>query len=132
MTRIAQAFMGAAVVFLVIGMVWGIQMSASQNHTLSPAHGHLNLIGFVVMAIIGLYYSVTPSAAKSPLAGWHFALTVLSVLILVPGIALAITGAGETMAKIGSVLSLLAILMFGWLVLHFGVGPEMDKARADT
>ena len=107
MTHVAKAFMATAVLCLVVGMGWGIQMSATGDHALSPAHGHLNLLGFVVMAVTGLYYAVTPSAAASRWAAMHYGLTVAAVVILVPGIAMAISGAGETLAKIGSVLTLL-------------------------
>lgn len=122
MTNIPKLFLVTAVLFLVVGMAWGIQMSATHDHTLSPAHGHLNLLGFVAMAIIGLFYAVVPAAANSRLARVHYGLTVLSIVILVPGIAMAISGAGETMAKLGSVLSLGSMLLFGWIVLRFAPG----------
>ena len=50
MRSIPTWFFATGAVFALAGMVWGIQMSASHDHTLSPAHGHLNLIGFVMSA----------------------------------------------------------------------------------
>lgn len=111
-------FFLSAAVFALIGMVWGIVMSATQDHTLSPAHGHLNLLGFVAMAVFGTYYALVPTAASSRLAGMHLGLAVLSVLVLIPGIVLAITGGGEALAKLGSVLAVLSMVAFATNILR--------------
>jgi cbb3-type cytochrome oxidase subunit 1 len=128
MKSIATTFYASGAVFALIGMAWGIQMSASQDHTLSPAHGHLNLIGFVAMSVFGTYYALTPSAAASALSKAHYALTVLAVVILVPGIVMAITQQGEALAKAGSVLALLSMALFCFMVVRNGVGTS----RADS
>ena len=36
------------------GMALGISMGITQDFTLSPAHAHLNLLGWVTMALYGL------------------------------------------------------------------------------
>jgi hypothetical protein len=41
------------------GMGLGIRMGISQDFTLSPAHAHLNLLGWVTMALYGLYHNGT-------------------------------------------------------------------------
>ena len=65
-------------------------MSTTHDHTLSPAHGHLHLIGFVAMAIFGTYFALTPKAAASPLAKIQYLLTTATVLVLTPGIVMTI------------------------------------------
>lgn len=122
--RIATRFYATAAIFALVGMAWGIQMSATQDHTLSPAHGHLNLIGFVVMAVFGTYYALSANAATSKLASIHYFLTLAAVVVLVPGIVMAITGSGEVLAKIGSVLALAAMALFAFVVLRNGVGSR--------
>ena len=129
MKSIATMFYASGAVFALIGMAWGIQMSASQDHTLSPAHGHLNLIGFVAMSVFGTYYALTPRAAMTRLAVVHYALVVAAVVVLVPGIVLAITEQGAALAKAGSVLAVLAMALFGFTVLRYGVG---EARRAET
>ncbi|MEP4337912.1 MAG: hypothetical protein ABJ360_16340 [Roseobacter sp.] len=128
MKNIAKTCFVTAVLFALVGMGWGIQMSATHDHTLSPAHGHLNLLGFVAMAVYGAYFAVSPEAGQSRLARFHYALAVLSVLVLVPGIVSAITGSGETLAKVGSVLSFLSMALFGLVVLKFRVGGQESAA----
>jgi hypothetical protein len=41
------------------GMGLGIRMGISQDFILSPAHAHLNLLGWVTMALYGLYHRGT-------------------------------------------------------------------------
>ena len=122
MQSVAKLFFLTAAVFSVIGMIWGIQMSATGDHTLSPAHGHLNLIGFVAMAVFGTYYALTPAAAQTRLAMAHFVLTALAVVLITPGIALAISDQTPVLAQAGSFLSLASMILFGYVVLRYGVG----------
>jgi len=117
MNGVARAFFLVAIVAGLCGMVWGIQMSASQDHTLSPAHGHLNLLGWVSCSIFAFYYHLVPSSAANPLARLHFGLVVVAVVLLAPGVALAIQGKTELLAKLGSVIMLGSMLLFGWIVL---------------
>lgn len=42
MTRLPTVFFATGAIFALLGMLWGIQMSASHDHTLSSAHGHFN------------------------------------------------------------------------------------------
>ena len=121
MKNLPAWFFAAAATFALIGMIWGIQMSASHDHTLSPAHGHLNLIGFVAMSIFGAYYAITPKAAASRLAILHFGLTTATVLVLTPGIVLAITEGGETLAQVGSILAVLSMALFALVGLMIWV-----------
>lgn len=117
MRGVALWFVTLGTVFLLIGMGWGIKMSASQDFTLAPAHGHLNLIGFVLFSIFGLYYHTVPAAAEKMVAKLHFALAALTVVIMVPGIVMAINQTGETLAKLGSVLGIIVGLMFLYVVV---------------
>ncbi|WP_417522496.1 hypothetical protein [Marinovum sp.] len=124
MISISKWFFATGAFCGLCGMIWGIQMSASHDHTLSPAHGHLNLIGFVAMSIFGGYYALAPQAAQTRLALVHYGLTVAAVALLTPGIVLAITDQGETLAKIGSVLAVGSMALFGFMILRNGVGVE--------
>lgn len=118
MKAIPRLYFATAALFALIGMAWGIHMSATTDHTFAPAHGHLNLIGFVMMAVFGAYYALAPKAAASRLALIHYGLSVLTVIVLVPGIVFAINAEGEIMAKAGSVLAVLTMLVFLATVLR--------------
>jgi cbb3-type cytochrome oxidase subunit 1 len=112
MKGVALWFFAAGVLAVTGGMLWGIQMAASGDHLMAPAHAHLNLVGWVTMAMFGVYYHLHPRAAGRGLARVHFVVALAGLVILVPGIALAVSEAGETLAKVGSVLTLASMLIF--------------------
>ncbi|SDU49363.1 hypothetical protein [Stappia sp. ES.058] len=130
MRSVPTWFFATAALFGLAGMVWGIQMSASHDHTLSPAHGHLNLLGFVMSAVFGTYYALTPTAAASPLARIHFALVVATVLVLTPGIVFAIRDNWPVLAQAGSLLAIATMALFAVTVLRHGVGTAPAGAHA--
>lgn len=124
MKGIAFVFFAAAAVCVTAGMVWGLQMSISQAHMLSPAHAHLNLVGWVTLGLFGLYYHVTPHAAATRLARVHLVLALIGAATMAPGIALAILGRGEILAVIGSLATFASMLVFLYTVLRQGLGER--------
>lgn len=118
MVGIARSFFVLAVISVVIGMTWGIIMSASGNHDLSPAHAHLNLLGWVSMSIFAFYYHIIPGATLGIIPKIHLGTAVLGLIMIVPGIVMALTEKGEALAKIGSVLTLASMLLFLLVVLR--------------
>jgi cbb3-type cytochrome oxidase subunit 1 len=109
-------FFFTATIYVSLGMIWGIEMSISEDHTLAPVHAHLNLIGWVTMALFGLYYHLVPASADTGLARFHFVVATSGLLLIVPGIVLAITERGELLAKVGSILTLISMLTFVYTV----------------
>lgn len=131
MRGIGLLFFASGVVYVILGMLWGIHMGIAQDFTLAPAHAHLNLVGFVTMALAGIFYHLTPRAARSLLARVHFALATLGVWMMVPGIALALTGGGEGLAIAGSLATLAGMLVFlANLVLNVAMAGEGGLAPA--
>jgi cbb3-type cytochrome oxidase subunit 1 len=58
----------AAVLVVVVGMAWGIVMAISQDHSAMPAHAHLNLLGWVSLLLIGIFYYLHPIIDHSQIA----------------------------------------------------------------
>jgi hypothetical protein len=112
MNTLARICWISSPVYLLVGMVFGIWMSATHDHTLAPAHAHLNLIGGVLMAIFGAFYMLVPSAANGIIAKLQVAAAHLSVWFMFPVVMMAILGKGDTLAKIGSVLAVITIVLF--------------------
>jgi hypothetical protein len=54
--RISDFCFVLAALCALAGMALGIVMGISQDFTLAPAHAHLNLLGWVTMALYGLYH----------------------------------------------------------------------------
>ncbi len=117
MKGIAFLFFVTAAIAVLLGMFWGIHMSASGDHSMAPAHAHLNLIGWVTMGLFGLYYHTVPAAAESKLARIHYPLALAGLVTVVPGIVMALREQSETLAKIGSLLTALSMLLFVVVVI---------------
>ncbi len=118
MRGVALWFFASGVIYVTLGMFFGIWMSASQDHTMAGAHAHLNLVGWVTMALFGVFYHLVPAAAQSPLAKVHFALATIGVWFMVPGIALAIMGQTEVPVIIGSFATVGSMLLFLFAVFR--------------
>ena len=115
-------------------MIWGIQMSATHDHSpVAGARAYVNLIGFVMMSVFRhLLCSYAPMQVAAGQQGIHFVLNTVTVLVLTPGIALAISGQTEVLAQIGSVLAVLSMALFGFVVVRYGVGNASNEARSDS
>jgi len=68
MPRVSSAFFLVAALCGLAGMAWGSQMGMSGDHSLSPAHAHLNLLGWVSLSIMGGFYALSPRAGWLPWA----------------------------------------------------------------
>jgi hypothetical protein len=109
-----------AVLFVIAGMGMGIGMAASQNHSIMPAHAHLNLLGWVSVFLFGIYYERRPRLDESRLAllqvvVWSVGTVILT--IAVSAIHLGYTGA-EPVAGIASIILLAAMLLFAYFVFR--------------
>jgi hypothetical protein len=49
----------------VTGMLLGLYMGPSEDHSLTPAHAHLNLMGWVTMTLYGLYHRGAPQDVRA-------------------------------------------------------------------
>ena len=128
MRGLAFAFFATAAVCVTSGMALGIFMAASGDHSFSGTHAHLNLVGWVTLGLFGVYYHLTPQAARTALARVHFAVAALGVVILVPGIAIVTHGGTEVWSIVGSLLTLASMLIFLFTVLRHGLGDRTGRA----
>ena len=129
MARIDAFFLRMAVLYAIAGMVLGIVMAMSEDHSQMPTHAHINLVGWASMALYAVVYRVWPEAAASRLAWWHFALANLGTLTMIVGVAAIMSDhpGAEPLATIGSLVTLVAMLLFGAIVVlrvpAFRAGP---------
>ena len=71
-------------VYLLIGMMMGIGMGATENFVLRPVHAHVNLLGWVGLALAAGVFRLWPDVANSRLAVaffWGYNLTLPVVLV---------------------------------------------------
>ena len=126
----------AAALMALTGMAMGIYMGTMQDFTLAPAHAHLNLVGWVTMAIYGLYHRSKLGAAGR-LRWVQAILGGLGAPAMAGGLALLLTssagseihGRGEALVIVGSVLAMLSMLMFGVIVGRDLIGGAGVRSR---
>ena len=96
----------AAVLMVVAGMIWGIIMAVSRDHSAMPAHAHLNLLGWVSLFLFGVFYHLHPAIDRSRSALVQVGVWIVGTVILTLGVALLHTGhdIGQPFAAIGSVI----------------------------
>jgi len=118
MRKTAGYFMKAAVIYALIGFLAGILMAGRQDFALRSVHSHLNLLGWVTMAVYAFYYQVAPAASGSALARVHYWLANAGLVILSAALVLLSQGmkAAEPGAAIGSLITLASLLLFAYIV----------------
>src|SRR5258706_14266502 len=90
MSKLPLAFFSTGALCVVGGMIWGIIMAASGDHSMMPAHAHLNLMGWVTLSLMGTFYALT---GKSDRLGWlNYALSTLGVVVSIPSLAMLLAG----------------------------------------
>jgi hypothetical protein len=112
--------MRAGVIFLLLGMIWGIEMGIRQEFSLAPAHAHFNLVGGVLLFVFGLYYRMVPLARDSTLAKWQSGLHILGAILFPVGVAVVIKK-GESfivLPIVGSLIVVTAVALFALIVFR--------------
>lgn len=118
----------AAVILVAAGMIWGIVMGITEDHSTMPAHAHLNLLGWVSLFLFGIYYHLHPAIDQSRLAAVQVWVWIVGTIILTIGVALVHSGhaIGDPIAAISSLIVFADILLFGWLVFR---GQPAEETR---
>jgi FtsH-binding integral membrane protein len=120
----------AAVPLVLAGMVWGLQMAISQDHSAFPAHAHLNLLGWVSLFLFGIYYRLHPSLDQSRAALIQVWIWIAATIVLVIGVGLVHTGHenGDPIAAVGSFVVFGDMLLFGWLLYKSEREPDARRS----
>lgn len=135
-TKYTIWFVYACIIYSIIGFTWGALMGgipsirhfvheSPQGHLITLAHGHINLLGWVEMAIFASLYYVVPRLSNGPIFSvrlvkvhfWlhNFGLIGMVVFFLAAGLVGGI-GVDDGTAKLVSHL-MAFVGIFGTLVL---------------
>lgn len=117
---VSNTFMRLGVIAALIGMGLGVWMGAHQDFALRPVHAHINLLGFVIWMIYGLFYRLLPQASAGRLPMVHLVLAVVGLLLMGPGLAMVILGHEEVLPALvaGEFTSLASMLLFAFIVFR--------------
>ena len=125
----ARSFFICSIAFGLLGMLLGLAMAISQDHSAMPAHAHILVIGWLSFAVFGLFYHLFPAAAASLAARVHCVLALVSAPVLFVAVYLVHTGntAVEPLAAISSVAYALSFLASR--IIRLIEHPEAFRAR---
>jgi hypothetical protein len=90
--NVSRGFLVMGSLYLVVGILFGMYMGGSGDHSLMPVHAHINLLGFTLMTIFGLAYRLMPALAEGTLPKAHFWLHQFGTLTLLIALFLMMTG----------------------------------------
>ena len=96
-------------------------MSITHVFTLASVHAHINLLGWMSLAVAGILYHLFPHLEESRAAKVHFWLHNIGLPVMMISIALAISGVNDLffpIGMIGGVVTVIGIYFFGYNVLR--------------
>ncbi|MFB9757559.1 cytochrome-c oxidase [Ectobacillus funiculus] len=118
-------FLKIAVVYFFIAVCLGLVMGIIHNFAFASVHAHLNLLGWVSMAIFGIIYSIYPKAAETKLAKIHFWLHNIGVPLMQGSLFVMILTGGESLLPVAIISSLLVVVG----ILLFSINVFKIKAN---
>jgi len=128
MPRVSAAFFALGAVCVFFGMLWGMHMGESEDFTLMPAHAHLNLLGWVTMALYGTFYALTHASLKPKLAWTNFSLSAIGVAAMIPSLALYLPARDAKYIPgiiVGEIATVLGLLVFAVSVFRELTRPRL-------
>jgi len=107
-----------AALYFAIGVTLGVAMGASGDHSLFAVHAHINLLGWVSMALFGVIGAMHPSMTEGRTAAVQFWTYNLGVPVMLGALTLRLKGlaAIEPLIALASILIGVSVLLFVWLV----------------
>jgi len=121
-----------AIALGLTGILIGIAMAASHDHAVMPAHAHLNLLGWVSLFLMGIFYRLHPALDATRAALIQVGAWIVGTVVLAIGVAAIHLGypAAEPVAVIGSLIVLGAMIGFAVIVFR-GLAPARAAARLE-
>lgn len=117
MTGTARNFFILAIAYGIVGMLLGLHMAMSQDHTQMPTHAHTMVLGWLMSAVFAFFYHLFPETGRTLLAKIHFALTAAAGVILLVTLYMFMAGniAIEPVLGLASIAFFLGMLLFAWV-----------------
>lgn len=128
MPRVSKTFFLCAVVYGLCGMGLGLYMGISEDHTLMPVHAHVNLLGWVGLAIMGGFYALVGERAPVKLAWINLVLSNLGVLLIGPFLGVLLTTGDKAILPflgVGELATVAGMLTFATAIVR--TPPKVTK-----
>ncbi|MEJ2816575.1 MULTISPECIES: hypothetical protein [unclassified Caulobacter] len=121
-SRWPHAFFAAAATYAMIGVCWGLTMSITQNHATYSAHAHLNLLGWVSLALMGAFYALLGQNVPNWVKLTNFTLSNVGVICMISGLFMYLGQVGPVsiygpLLAVGGLCTVAGFLLFGVTVI---------------
>jgi hypothetical protein len=129
--RLPEMCFAAASLTAMLGISLGIYMGVSQDHQLAPVHVHLNLLGWVSLFLMGLYYK-SHDAGRGWAAFLQAGIFAAGYLVMMAGVAGMILASYPRflpVAVAGSLMVWAGFAMFAAIVIRTGFGLSRDTPQ---
>ncbi|WP_022730021.1 hypothetical protein [Fodinicurvata sediminis] len=133
MPFISLLYFRTAAVFLLLGIVMGLHMAATHDHSTLAAHAHVNLLGWVTPALFGAYFAFNPGQAERRLARLQYGVYVVGVVLMSPMLYLMLRGQAqlEPMVIVSSLLVLAGAILFAIIAFTGPVRMVAPRVAAE-
>lgn len=115
MRKIGDLYILTGLVWLVLGMAFGIWMGITQQFDFANSHAHFNLVGFATSVLFGLIYRGYPGMNQSRLAAVQFWLYEIGAVLLVGGKAMVDGGGTDLLVIVGSIVVIVGAILMAWI-----------------
>ena len=115
MQNIDRVFVAMALVWLVIGMVFGFWMGATNSLQYVTTHVAMLLPGFTTFAIYGFIYRLWPALKQAGLARAQLGIAAIAQIGIVVGSFQFIANGSIAIIAPASLAAIVAALLMGWM-----------------
>ncbi len=124
-----RAYLLTALLYAVVGMLLGIVMAASQNHSQHVTHAHILLVGFVLSFAYAVLHRLWMRNVTGAVAVGQFALHQLGTIVIVICLYLLYGNVVplqtlEPVLASASIALLVGVLLMFVLLAKFGARAE--------
>jgi peptidoglycan/LPS O-acetylase OafA/YrhL len=115
MQRLDRNYILVGLAWVIVGMIYGAWLGASNHLNYANSHAHMNLLGFVTSLLFGLLHWAYPTLGKSRIALWQFAIYEIGVVLLVIGKIFVDGGTETPLLQIGSIVTIIGSALMLWM-----------------
>ena len=115
MQRMDRNYILVGLTWVLVGMIFGTWLGATNHMNYANSHAHIGLLGFVTSVLFGLLHWAYPALGKSRIALWQFAIYEVGVALLVIGKFLFDGGTETLFLQIGSLTTIVGTALMLWM-----------------
>ncbi|WP_298199827.1 hypothetical protein [Novosphingobium sp.] len=124
--KMPKYYLVASSIYGVLGMGLGAYMHMTSWKRPIPFHGHLDSLGLLTLAVVGLTMQVFPWARRHVLSPLLFVLLQVGTLLMLGGLPIAIFGLTHVLINVGAVMVPVGIVTFS-LIMISGLKENYDE-----